>query len=61
MESFITVLWNPGQNLIDQHQLGDGQKEVFREFLCVEPGHVFQPVVLGRGGEWHAGQTIRIL
>jgi glucose-6-phosphate 1-epimerase len=51
------VVWNPWA--VAARALTDLDDEEYREFLCVEPGNIANPIFLDAGERWVGSQTIR--
>ncbi len=60
---YFPVLWNPGRDIIGAHTMGGEDRNgiIWTGFVCVEPGKVVKPVVLGPGQELEVEQVISIL
>lgn len=52
------VVWNPWA--VAARALTDLADDEYREFLCVEPANVAQPIFLDGGQEWVGRQVIRV-
>jgi len=51
------VVWNPWEKPLTMADLGDG----YMNMLCVEPGHVTEPVHLPPGEQFVCTQTLTVV